>query len=74
MAPDSDMFGNPLFTITDYLTSDESYDPNHCVILLQHTLKKNVDLIVKSIEVFPFSANKSLLSNSFLSITVAPKS
>ena len=35
----SDMFGKSAVAITDYLTSDESFDSDHCVSLLQHSLK-----------------------------------
>ena len=46
----SDMFGKSATAITDYLTSDESFDPNHCVSLLKHSLKKKADLVLESIE------------------------
>lgn len=48
----SDMFGKSATAITDYLTSDESFDPDHCVSLLQRSLKKKADLVVESIEGF----------------------
>ena len=46
----SDMFGKSATAITDYLTSDESFGPNHCVSLLKHSLKKKADLVLESIE------------------------
>ena len=46
----SDMFGKSATAITDYLTSDESFDPGHCVSLLQRSLKKKVNLVLESIE------------------------
>ena len=46
----SDMFGKSATAITDYLTSDESFDPDHCVSLLQRSLKKKADLVLESIE------------------------
>ena len=46
----SDMFGKSATAITDYLTSDESFDPDHCVSLLQRSLKKKADLVLDSIE------------------------
>ena len=46
----SDMFGKSATAITDYLTSGESFDPDHCVSLLQRSLKKKADLVLDSIE------------------------
>lgn len=46
----SDMFGKSATAITDYLTSDEVFDPAHCVSLLQHSLKKKADAVIESIE------------------------
>ena len=48
----SDMFGKSATAITDYLTSDESFDPEHCVSLLQHSLKKKAEQVLESIEGF----------------------
>ena len=48
----SDMFGKSATAITDYLTSDESFDPEHCVSLLQRTLKKKAEQVLESIEGF----------------------
>ncbi|MFQ7451402.1 MAG: IS110 family transposase [Flavonifractor plautii] len=46
----SDMFGKSAVAITDYLTSDEDFDPQHCVSLLQRSLKKKADDVLESIE------------------------
>lgn len=46
----SDMFGKSSTAITDYLTSDEDFDPQHCVSLLQRSLKKKADDVLASIE------------------------
>jgi transposase len=46
----SDMFGKSASSITNYLISTESFDPNHCVTLLHHSMKKKSDSIVESIE------------------------
>ena len=46
----SDMFGKSATAITDYLTSDEDFDPQHCVSLLQRSLKKKADDVLASIE------------------------
>ena len=45
----SDMFGKSAAAITDYLTSDEDFDPQHCVSLLHRSLKK-ADDVLESIE------------------------
>lgn len=46
----SDMFGKSATAITDYLTSDEDFDPQHCVSLLHRSLKKKADDVLVSIE------------------------
>jgi len=46
----SDMFGKSASSITDYLISSDSFDPEHCVSLLQRSLKKKADSVVESIE------------------------
>ena len=48
----SDMFGKSATAIADYLTSDESFDPDHCVSLLQRSLKKKAAQVLESIEGF----------------------
>ena len=47
-----DMFGVSATAITDYLASDESFSPDHCVSLLKRSLKKKADLVLESIEGF----------------------
>lgn len=51
----SDMFGKSATAITDYLTSDENFDPQHCVSLLQRSLKKKADDVLASIEGYEIS-------------------
>ena len=51
----SDMFGKSATAITDYLTSDESFDPDHCVSLLQCSLKKKAEKVLESIEGYSIS-------------------
>ena len=51
----SDMFGKSATAITDYLTSDESFDPDHCVSLLQRSLKKKAEKVLESIEGYSIS-------------------
>lgn len=46
----SDMFGKSATAITDYLTSDEDFDAQHCASLLQRSLKKKADSVLASIE------------------------
>ena len=46
----SDMFGKSATAITDYLTSDEDFDAQHCVSLLQRSLKKKADDVLAAIE------------------------
>ncbi|MHB8063770.1 MAG: IS110 family RNA-guided transposase [Ruminiclostridium sp.] len=48
----SDMFGKSASSITDYLISSDSFDPEHCSSLLQKSLKKKADTVVESIEGF----------------------
>lgn len=48
----SDMFGKSATAITKYLTSNESFDPKHCISLLQRSLKKKADQVLESIEGF----------------------
>lgn len=46
----SDMFGKSASSITDYLISSDSFDPDYCTSLLQKSLKKKADVVVESIE------------------------
>ncbi len=48
----SDMFGKSATAITDYLISDQVFDAEHCVSLLQRSLKKKADAVVESIDGF----------------------
>lgn len=54
----SDMFGVSATAITDYLTSDESFAPDHCVSLLKRSLKKKADLVLESIEGFSIAPDQ----------------
>ena len=51
----SDMFGKSATAITDYLTSDESFDLDHCVSLLQRSLKKKAEKVLESIKGYSIS-------------------
>lgn len=46
----SDMFGKSASSITDYLISSDSFDPEYCTSLLQRSLKKKSDEVIQSIE------------------------
>lgn len=46
----SDMFGKSATSITDYLISSDTFDPEYCTSLLQKSLKKKADTVVESIE------------------------
>ncbi len=46
----SNMFGKSATSITDYLISSDTFDPEYCTSLLQRTLKKKADAVVESIE------------------------
>ena len=46
----SDMFGKSATAITDYLISDESFNPEHCVSLLKRSLKQKSVSVLDSIE------------------------
>ena len=48
----SDMFGKSASSITDYIVNSDTYDPEHCVSLLQKSLKKKADRVVESIDGF----------------------
>ncbi|MGB4437814.1 MAG: IS110 family transposase [Sedimentibacter sp.] len=46
----SDMFGKSATSITDYLISSDSFDPEYCSSLLKRSLKKKSDEVIQSIE------------------------
>jgi transposase len=46
----SDMFGKSASSITDYLLSSETFNPEHCSSLLQKSLKKKASTVIESIE------------------------
>lgn len=46
----SDMFGKSGSSITNYLISSDSFDPEYCSSLLQKSLKKKAHAVVESIE------------------------
>jgi transposase len=54
----SDMFGKSASSITDYLVNAHSFDPQHCISLLQRSLKKKADEVIESIEGFQMTAEQ----------------
>jgi transposase len=56
----SDMFGKSATAITDYLTSDEDFDAQHCVSLLQRSLKKKADDILEAVEGYEITAEQKV--------------
>jgi len=46
----SDMFGKSATSITDYLISSDTFNPEYCTSLLQKSLKRKADTVVESIE------------------------
>ncbi len=56
----SDMFGKSATSITDYIVSGDSFDPDYCVSLLQKSLKKKADEVVASIDGFQISPEQKL--------------
>jgi len=48
----SDMFGKSASSITDYLISSDSFDPEYCSSLLKRSLKEKADTVIESIEGF----------------------
>lgn len=52
----SDMFGKSASSITDYIVNSDSFDSEHCVSLLQRSLKKKANDVVESIDGFQMTA------------------
>lgn len=56
----SDMFGKSAAYITDYIINSDSFDAEHCVSLLQRSLKKKADEVVESIEGFQMAPEQKV--------------
>lgn len=63
----SDMFGKSATLITDYLLSEETFNPEYCVSLLQRSLKKKADSVLVSIEGYQISKEQKLRMNTIRS-------
>ena len=60
----SDMFGKSATLITDYLLSDDTFNPEYCVSLLQRSLKKKADSVLESIEGYQITNEQKLRMNT----------
>ncbi len=60
----SDMFGKSATLITDYLLSDDTFNPEYCVSLLQRSLKKKSDSVLESIEGYQITKEQKLRMNT----------
>ena len=56
----SDMFGKSAAAITNYLISEDSFDPEYCKSLLQRSLKKKADSVIESIEGYSITNEQKL--------------
>lgn len=56
----SDMFGKSATAITDYLISENSFNPEYCISLLQCSLKKKSDSVLESIEGYSITNEQKL--------------
>lgn len=56
----SDMFGKSASAITHHLMSDEPFSPEHCVSLLQRSLKKKADAVLQSIDGFSIAPEQKV--------------
>ena len=63
----SDMFGKSATLITDYMLSDDTFNPEYCVSLLQRSLKKKADSVLESIEGYQITKKQKLRMNTFRS-------
>jgi transposase len=56
----SDMFGKSASSITDSIINSDSFDAEHCVSLLQRSLRKKADEVVESIEGFQMAPEQKV--------------
>ncbi len=52
----SDMFGKSAASITDYIVNADTFDSEHCISLLQKSLKKKASKVIESIDGFQMAA------------------
>lgn len=60
----SDMFGKSATLITDYMLSEDTFNPEYCVSLLQRSLKKKSDSVLESIEGYQITKEQKLRMNT----------
>lgn len=63
----SDLFGKSATAITDYLISEDSFNPEYCASLLQRSLKKKSDSVLESIEDYSITDEQRLRMRIVLS-------
>ena len=56
----SDMFGKSATAITDYLISEDTFNPEYCVSLLQRSLKKKSESVLESIEGYSITQEQKI--------------
>ena len=56
----SDMFGKSATAITDYLISEDAFNPEYCISLLQRSLKKKSESVLESIEGYSITQEQKL--------------
>lgn len=56
----SDMFGKSASAITSHLMSDDDFDPDYCVSVLQRSLKQKSEAVLDSIEGFSMTKEQKL--------------
>lgn len=56
----SDMFGKSATAITDYLISEETFNPEYCVSLLKRSLKKKSASVLESIEGYSITPEQKI--------------
>lgn len=56
----SDMFGKSATAITDYLISEDTFNPEHCVSLLKRSLKKKAAFVIESIEGYSIAPEQKI--------------
>ena len=58
------MFGKSATLITDYRLSDDTFNPEYCVSLLQRSLKKKTDSVLEYIEGYQITKEQKLRMNT----------
>ena len=56
----SDMFGKSATAITDYLISEDTFNPDYCISLLKRSLKKKSESVLESIEGYSITQEQKI--------------